>query len=219
MNDQSQAAVPSKNVSEITYQKLLELIDSGVIGVGQVLEERALALRLNVSRTPMRIAMARLLGEGKVTRLSNGLLIVREIGVEEFLQLIQYRRILESEACFMAATKISKDLVAALIADVEAMQAGQSVSKADHSRLDDRLHESIALACQNSWLHKAIAEARRSLRVCSVGRVPQRFDETCQEHLAILRALMAGDAEAARAHMRDHIDHIRKNYLSLLSGG
>jgi DNA-binding GntR family transcriptional regulator len=57
------------------------------------------------------------------------------------------------------------------------------------------------------------------MRMCNVEKLPHRFRETRLEHLAILKALQAGDAEGARDHMRNHIDQVRHGFLRLLGGG
>src|ERR1700750_978394 len=68
------------SVTEATYRKLLDLIESRQLAPGEVIEERRLALRLKVSRTPLRAGISRLLGEGRLEQLSNGSVIVRNIG-------------------------------------------------------------------------------------------------------------------------------------------
>ncbi|KAG1316865.1 hypothetical protein G6F63_015896 [Rhizopus arrhizus] len=63
------------NATQRTYQTLLDQIVSRRIPAGEVLEERRLADELDVSRTPLRAAMNRLLGEGMLERLSNGSIV------------------------------------------------------------------------------------------------------------------------------------------------
>ncbi|MBR0823815.1 GntR family transcriptional regulator [Bradyrhizobium liaoningense] len=58
------------NVTETTYRKLLDLIESRQLAPGEVIEERRLALRLKVSRTPLRAGISRLLGEGRLDQRS-----------------------------------------------------------------------------------------------------------------------------------------------------
>src|ERR1700754_2099907 len=90
----SRTAVPAAprprmdgSVTEITYRKLLELIESRQLAPGEVIEERRLALRLKVSRTPLRAGISRLLGEGRLEQLSNGSVVVRTVGMAELLEL------------------------------------------------------------------------------------------------------------------------------------
>ena len=84
-----------------------------------MLEERRLAEELNVSRTPMRAALNRLLGEGILKRLSNGSVVVHAFGVTELLELLQIRQLLEGQAAAMAAGRIPGDKLAAVKARLE----------------------------------------------------------------------------------------------------
>lgn len=110
-------------VSEHTYQRLLSMIVSKELQPGQVVEERPLSQRMNISRTPMRMALSRLLGEGMIDRLSNGLLVVREIGIEEFFELVHLRTLLEGEAARLAAGKIPEGKLADLRDRIRVMAA------------------------------------------------------------------------------------------------
>lgn len=215
----SEEEAETGSVSEQTYGRLLSLIEAGELPPGRILEERALAKRLSVSRTPMRIALSRMLGEGMVHRLSNGTLTVREIGLMDYLQLIQFRQMIEGEAAFLAARKIPLGQLRSLAGDIEQMAQSSTPDLRRHWEIDDRVHALIAESCGNRWLAEAISNARRMVRMCNVEKLPERFHETCREHLAILHALEKGDGEAARERMRDHIDQVRKGFMNLLSAG
>ena len=45
----------------------------------------------------------------------------------------------------------------------------------------------------------------------------ERVDQVCDEHLAIVEALAAGDGEAARTAMQSHIDNVRAHLLQRLT--
>ncbi|RZL99467.1 MAG: GntR family transcriptional regulator, partial [Variovorax sp.] len=93
------------SVSEQTYQALLALIAERALEPGDAIEERRLAERFEVSRTPMRAAISRLLGEGVLQQRPNGMLVVREVGLTEYLELLSLRVLLEGEAASLAATR------------------------------------------------------------------------------------------------------------------
>ena len=77
----SQANAPREQpVSGLAYEKLLEFILSGELAPGTVLNERRLALELEISRTPVREAISRLAAEGLITSLDNRSPTVARIG-------------------------------------------------------------------------------------------------------------------------------------------
>ena len=211
--------VDASRLSELTYDHLLSLIEAGDLRPGKILEERALATRLNVSRTPVRAALSRLVGEGLVDRMPNGCLTVTELGLQDFAQLVQFRRIVEAEAAYLAAGKVPEGAIRDLVERIELAEAAESQDPGEHWRLDDELHALIARSCANRCLAQSVLSVRRLLRMCNVEKLPHRFSEARLEHLAILHALLAADGELAREHMRSHIDKVRQGFLKLLAVG
>lgn len=201
------------NVTETTYRKLHDLIESRQLPPGEVIEERRLALRLKVSRTPLRAGISRLLGEGKLEQLSNGSVVVRNIGIEELLELIHLRLLLESEAASIAATRISIDVLRPIKSRLENIMAAAEVSRTQHWTLDDEIHDQIAGHCGNRSLERLIGETRRKIRMCNVERRPERLLPASREHLAIVEAIINRDSPAARHAMIQHLTNVRQGIL------
>ena len=66
-------------------------------------------------------------------------------------------------------------------------------------------------------LATAIGDLRKRTAMFRLGRLPERVDQVCDEHLAIVEALASGDGEAARAAMQTHIDNVRAHLLQRLT--
>jgi DNA-binding GntR family transcriptional regulator len=201
------------NVTEATYKKLHDLIESRQLPPGEVIEERRLALRLKVSRTPLRAGISRLLGEGRLEQLSNGSVVVRNIGMAELLELIHLRLLLESEAASIAATRIAIDHLQPIKAKLEETIATAQISKTLHWTLDDEIHDQIAQNCGNRSLEKLIGEIRQKIRMCNVERRPERLLPASREHLAIVDAIINRNAAAARHAMVQHLTNVRQGML------
>ena len=76
-----QATPPREQpVSGLAYEKLLEFILSGELAPGTVLNERRLALELEISRTPVREAISRLAAEGLVVQKPYRGVFLTEVG-------------------------------------------------------------------------------------------------------------------------------------------
>ena len=73
-----------------------------------------LALRLGVSRTPLREAMHRLEGERMLERKSNNRLFVRQVTLQELMEGLYIRRMLESDAAARAAGNVPAEKLADL---------------------------------------------------------------------------------------------------------
>jgi len=213
----SEADADAPTLSEQTYQALVHMIMAKELAAGQVLEERPLSKRLNVSRTPLRMALSRLLGEGIVVRLSNGFYAVNAPNLEDYLHLIQLRRLLEGEAAGRAAENIGAETTAAMRSRVtDAAARAGSITPEEQWKLDDFLHESIADASGNPWLAHMIRDVRRRVRMCNVRLQPGRFPKTCDAHLEIIEALEQRDAERARKAMDAHLNAVWEGFVTML---
>lgn len=203
-----------QTLSIMAYTSLLDMILRGEIVAGEAVTERQIAGRLGISRTPVREAVRRLEGEGTLERQRSGALVVRPYSLEEFLQALAVRRLLEGEAARLAAGKIPAEALAAARARTERLRAD---GMSETARQDDHdFHAAIAAASGNPVLATSIADLRRRTAMFRLGRLPERVDQVCDEHLAILAALGRADGEAARAAMQAHLDNVRSHLLQRL---
>lgn len=204
-----------QKLSVVAYAALLDMILRGAIVAGEMVTERQIAGRLGISRTPVREAVRRLEGEGTLERQRGGALVVRPYSLEEFLHALAVRRLLEGEAARLAAGRLPPEVLAAARERTDRLRA-MGMSGTAHQ--DDRdFHAAIAEASGNPVLATAISDLRRRTAMFRLGRLPERVDQVCDEHLAILDALAKGDGEAARAAVHAHLDNVRGHLLQRLA--
>ncbi len=203
--------------TQIAFKTVRGWILSGQLSSGSLINERQLAERLGLSRTPVREALGRLEGEGHLRKQGRAI-IVSEIRVEEVMEVLALRIVLETEAARLAAGRISPDKVKSIIQSVKGLTVAQKTTPAKHWSVDDLVHLSIAEASGNALLRKTISDLRDRTRIFGVDRIPNRFDPGKSEHLAILTALERADADGAAAAMRTHLENVREGILKSLSG-
>jgi DNA-binding GntR family transcriptional regulator len=207
--------IPDAKLSVVAYGAVLDMILRGTIAAGELVTERQIAARLGMSRTPVREAVRRLEGEGTLERQRSGALIVRPYSMEEFLQALAVRRLLEGEAARLAAGRIAPEVLAAARDRIARLR---QQGLAEGARDDDRdFHAAIARASGNPVLASTISDLRKRTAMFRLGRLPERLDQVCDEHLAIVDALASGDGETARAVMQGHIDNVRAHLLQRLT--
>lgn len=213
------AANPSLDptAASAAYNAVLDRILTRELTPGTVLHEVRLAETLGVSRTPLREALRRLEGEGLVGRNGGRSLVVQSITVRDYIEALHVRRLLESEAAFLAAEKIDRDLVAGLRARICAMMQSGEPTPYDHWTLDDDIHSALAWASGNDLLAAIVQALRRKTRLFNLKRMPNRFLPGCREHLAILDALDRRDGARARAAMAAHLDNVKASILDKLA--
>lgn len=195
------------------YDFVLEMIVNRELPSSTVIQERKLADALGVSRTPMRQALGRLEGEGWLVRLTDRLLSVKVVTLDEYLQALQVRRLLETKAVVMAIPRIEKRELEWLRAAVRTLSNHKKPTYDMHWKVDGDLHGAIAQGCGNAIMASVIADLRRITQLFEIQTIPRRIKPGCAEHLAILDAMIAGDAGKASKAMHVHIDRVRAGVM------
>src|SRR3954466_9997443 len=86
---------------------LREMLLKGEFSPGERLSELALVARLNVSRTPIRLALDRLAHEGLLESAPSGGFIVCEFTLADIWDAIEMRGVLEGTAARLAAERLT----------------------------------------------------------------------------------------------------------------
>jgi len=206
-----------EKLGELAYQTLRRMILDKALRSGGAVVEGRLAEELNISRTPMREALLRLEGEGLLVRAGARSYSVRFVRAEEYIQAMKVRELLEAEAVGLAIGKIDRKLVEQLARKIKALGSGQQEQA--HWQIDDQVHTLIARGSGNDVLARMIDVVRTNSRLFELASPFNRIEEDRAEHLAILDAYLANDAEAARAALRTHLQNLRRFVLDRLGEG
>src|SRR3954452_23504897 len=99
---------------EYAYQRLKDAIANGIYMPNQRLIEAEVTQALGVSRTTLRAALIRLHQEGLVEIEVNRGARVRAFGLDEAVEILSVREVLEGLAAVLAIEKATEDDLAAL---------------------------------------------------------------------------------------------------------
>lgn len=195
------------NLGDRAYEHLKTLILSRAIPGGAGIPENRIADHLQVSRTPMREALVRLVGEGLLERTADRAYRVRSVGPREFLECMQLREVLECYALEKAVPLIDREALHALRHELAAL-SGDSEDMA-HWEFDNRLHGFFAESAGHDMLAATIARLRVIARLFRISSSLHRQAEIVDEHLAILDAAERGSIEGAKAAMLTHLRNLQ----------
>jgi DNA-binding GntR family transcriptional regulator len=210
---------PAPALSAIAHEALMGMLLSGELAPNEVVTERQVASRLGISRTPLREAVRRLEGERLLTRQRNGALVVRSLPLEEFMSILNVRRLVEGEAARLAAGRVSiVELQRLQVRIGEALDLPENVIIPDLLASDRDLHALIAAGSGNPVLQQVIGDLKTRTSMFRFGRMPERRNAVCAEHLEIIKGLIAGDAQRSQQAMQHHIDQVRLTILARLGG-
>ena len=187
-----------------------DILDA-TFGPGERLPEVALADRYSVGRGAVRAALVELRAEGLVDIEPNRGAVVRRISLEEAIEIAEARKVLEALVAGRAASNRDSAAKGTLLEIIDEMRdslAGEDYAR--YSRLNRHLHGRIWEISQHRVAKDLIANLRdRSAHhQFRLAVIPGRSEESLREHLAIVDAIVAGDARGAERAMRDHLTSV-----------
>lgn len=212
--------LPSRRLVEQAVAALRERILAGSFGAdGELPTQGELCLELGVSRSVIREAMQRLqsqrlirVSQGKKPRvlpaspdaIADSLHNLMQRSDASLLHLGEVRLSLESDIAALAAVRITPQQLERLEASVAAMQAADNVEA--QVVADVQFHRLLAEATGNPlyvFLLDALAELLQATRQRTLRA--SGLEAAQVGHQAILAAIQARDAEAARLAMQEHL--------------
>ena len=200
------------------YTLILEAIDQGIYRPGDRLVEAELAERFGVSRTPVREALQRLETQSMLTRDGRSM-IVASLDHNQLAELYVVRAELEGLAARLAAKHATPEEIRVLSEMVEADRTIVD-DPAELSRANRRFHKQIHLASHNRYLVQQLDLVHRSMALLASTSLAAegRGEAALAEHAELVRAIAAGDGEAAQAALRAHISKAFETRLKLDAG-
>lgn len=206
------------SLSDFAYTQILDLLLSGQLPAGAVLQERRLAELLSISRTPVREALARLENESLVSRRHGRMLVVTDVSVESYINLLDMRRILEMETAARATGRLDAEKAQKVRDAIDELTGYETITPAQHWAADDLVHSSIAQAAGNPLVADAIRDLRRRTHIFNTSRIPQRLFVGASEHLGLIDAVMGTDPQQSSRLMAEHLDNVRDAIIDFILG-
>ncbi|WP_062212429.1 GntR family transcriptional regulator [Aureimonas sp. AU12] len=204
----------SQPLAKQAYGKILDMILSGALAPGDTLQEAKLGDALSMSRTPVREAIKRIEAEGLAAQ-EGRFLRVRRLTRGQVEEIFFLRSVLEAH-CARQAVSLAPAVLDALEARVRRLLDEGPGEGDEQSRVDDDLHHAISRSAGSRTLVATVADLRRRTCMFDHSQVPERFRLSCEEHLGLLAALRARDADGSGRLMATHIDHARDAILQRL---
>ncbi|MEM5544810.1 GntR family transcriptional regulator [Sulfitobacter sp. AS92] len=204
-----------ETLGDTTFKQLKSMILDGTLEPGTRLSEKKFADHLGVSRTPIREAIGQLVSEGLAKRSAGSAPVVSSVSLNDIMEILHVRSLLECEAARKAAAsnKSTAELVE-IRAKMQAFINGSRPSAAEHSALDMRLHFILAEMAGSKLLLELVEGLKIKTGMYDQGSIPDRLVPGCEEHIALIDAVVAQEPEAASAAMKLHLSNVRESIIS-----
>lgn len=192
-------------------------IVEGDIPAGTKISEPELARRYDLSRAPLREALARLERCHLIERTPNAGARVVKLSIEGLRSLYQLREELEGLACRLAAEHMTEQDIAEVRALLDQHLSTQRVREGEsyyQEAGDVDFHYRVILGSKNPYLINILSDELyflvRMYRV-QLGMNGPRVSRAFDEHKAIINAIASRDGELADLLMRRHIAASKRN--------
>ncbi|MFB5662257.1 GntR family transcriptional regulator [Alteribacillus sp. HJP-4] len=200
------------------YRELKAAIVSGDIQPGNLLQERSIAEKLGVSRTPVREAIKRLEFEDWVETLPWKGVIIKEVDKQDIVEVFQCRHANESFVGELVAPIITDENIAELKRIHQTMELLSKQSRQDFINEDRRFHMHLAQLTNNSRLIQFLDHLGDQMLRFGILAVKneERMTGTLQEHADIIKALETRSSGKTKLAIQNHIDNSKDVLFHLL---
>lgn len=208
--------------AEIAYDFVLSSILDRKFLPGSPLIEADLCRLLNMSRTPIREALNRLIAEKMVdfTRVRG--FAVTVFSSEKIHQIYQVIEGLEGMMCYLIAKDYTEMDFTELREDLLEME--KAVPEKDWEtwvKADTRFHEAMQRCCKNSYLAEEVRRYNRP--ALHIRGIITRFyidkDQSTRDHREMFDQMVSGHAEEARTAAHKHYNRIGNQVAVLINSG
>ncbi len=216
----ARASTAERVVRDEAYAELTAMILRNDIPPASRINIDALAVRLGVSATPVREALARLESDGLVVKThlrgyrTTDLLTQREVA-----DLWDFRLRIEPYAAARVAESVTSEQARALRDEIDSLPAAPSGTGFDSykefSAHDERLHTAILAMAGNAVTLRAFERTHCHLHAFRLAYDAQAGHETIEEHRLVVDAIARGDAVEASHRMAAHLEASRDRLLPL----
>jgi DNA-binding GntR family transcriptional regulator len=210
-----------KNLTQMVYRKIKEMMLNYEIVPGQRLIFSDLANRLGVSRTPVNNALGILANEGFLDLIPHQGYTVHEITKEEAESLYEIREIIELGSVGKAIRRLTTEKLERLERQ-KRLYENAVVDQVSRGRftLDQEFHACLVQMSDNLYLADYFREIyqRIFLRHRIEGLLAERARKVVSEHHEIFEAISLRDVERAKESIKLHIKAGKDYIFSIIFG-
>ncbi|MFL0167543.1 GntR family transcriptional regulator [Candidatus Clostridium helianthi] len=203
-------------LSDKAYQIIKQAIIANELKPGDLLTEEKLAEQLQISRTPIKAALGRLIYEEFAYVNDNKNVVVLEVSSQDVKDITVVRISLEPVVISLLEGKITDEQIEYL----ENINQKQRISfengkNEEFLALDYEFHTKLAEYTENQYLMQMVGKAnlvvRRFLSLSGPGIKSNM--KAIEEHEEIVKCLKNGEFSIAKEAMNEHLGNVRDRFL------
>lgn len=213
------AQLQSSSLPQLVHAELERMILSGECAPGAKLTEMTLAARLGVSRGPLREAFRTLEESGLVRTEKNRGVFVRDVPLDEAIEIFDLRIAMEE----WVGRRLAERILPASLAEIRALAAdmerlGQAGDVRAYHLANLRFHDRLVELAGNRKLtttYRRLIKELSLFRRMNLAHLAEggQLPLSAGEHREIVTAIASGDALAAGRAMAAHADESKARMI------
>ena len=212
-------AIERRTLHDEVVDRVRDMIIEGRLKAQDRINETELCRKLGVSRTPLREAIKTLASEGLIELVRNKGAIVKRLGVDEIVDMLEAVAVIEGYAAEVGVERASKQEIDE-IADMHKRMRDyfRARDRLPYYKLNQAIHTAIVALTHNTTLmatHEALQMRLRRMRYVG-NEQPKSWSGAMREHEAMIKALKGRDSEALREAISVHLDRTRERVIAFI---
>ncbi|WP_196594208.1 GntR family transcriptional regulator [Pectinatus sottacetonis] len=206
----------TKKLSDQAYEIIKGAIIKNELKPGEILAEEKLADQLEISRTPIKAALIKLVHENIASVNTNNSIVVSNITAHDVQQVTQVRRCLEELAVSLLENNITKKQINELKKlDKKRCEAAAADEFEEYIEMDFLFHVNIARFTNNSFLAEMVEWVNTIIKRYLIlsGTLSKYCQVASKEHKCVLDAIEASDFSQAVTAMSNHLTNVDRRML------
>jgi DNA-binding GntR family transcriptional regulator len=216
--EQRNGTANESNLTQIAYDAISSAIVYGRLDLGEPLSEAELAKALDMSKSPVRNAIAELKTRGLVEIVPQSGTYVFSPSAEQIVALSEFRVILEENAIRLSMERNPDTFLSALQGIVLHMrEAWASGSALDIKKCDTEYHWCFVRHAENPYLTSAYSDISlmvEALRYRFMDTVTYR-NKAFEEHQRMVDLLAQNKVSRAVSVLRDHVRRTKEFHVGV----
>lgn len=227
MTNSEDTIVAASSGGDMVYKLLRQAILRLDLPPGADLDEAAISVRYDVSRTPVREALIRLTAEGLVSSTRGRGARVAAMNLANLRDFFEGLDVLQRSLTRLAALRRTAADLTGIRAHMAAFEAAAARRDVDQiNEINYAFHAAIGAAAQSGYLHTAYLRSLvEGMRIGHVtfaehdgvrARQHEHLEATITDHRTIVQAIADGDAGTAERCAGDHVELFRNRIVTTI---
>lgn len=201
------------------YDVLKTNIINGSLQPGQRIQELEIAKELNVSRSPVRSAINKLIGEGLLVSTPNKHVWVRKFTKKDIIDAYEFRLIIEKYAIEKTVQLLDEDITKKLLNFKKLLLANNQIENIkEYIKVDAQFHEYLIETSGNRVIAESLQKVSMLInpfRIFSLSS-NKRFTESVDEHVGMIDSILQKNSEKAITICQTHLSLAKEEIITHL---